>query len=116
MSLTFHFFFFTYNNSETNKESSSRSSTPHMQQQIPNHHQTSNINHNHVNSRSKRYSTPGYSDYGCNKVNMRQDNGQKISKRSIRSMNETVEVLADQVEEETYVSESFNSYSHNSYR
>lgn len=77
-----------------------------MQQQIPNHHPPSNINHNHVNSRSKRYSTPGYSDYGCNKVTMRQDNG-KISKRSIRSMNETVEVLADQVEEETYVSNFF---------
>lgn len=106
--LSTHFFLFflsiSSNNRETSHKESSRSSTPSTQQlTIPNQYPAANINHNHVNNRSKRYSTPLYSDYGCNKVNMRPDNG-KISKRSIRSMNETVEVLADQVEEDTYVS------------
>lgn len=77
---------------------SSRSPTPLNQ---PNH-QPPNIN-NHINSRSKRFSSPPYSDYGCDKVNSRNLNG-RIGKRNIRSMNEAIEVLADQVEEENVVS------------
>jgi hypothetical protein len=82
---------------------SSRSPTPLNQ---PNH-LPPNVNSNHINSRSKRFSSPPYSDYGCDKVNSRNLNG-KIGKRNIRSMNEAIEVLADQVEEENVVSFSFS--------
>lgn len=75
---------------------SSRSPTPLTQ---PNHQ----TNVNNVNSRSKRFSSPGYSDYGCDKVNSRNLNG-KVSKRNIRSMNEAIEVMDYQVEEENMVS------------
>lgn len=78
---------------------SSRSPTPLNQ---PNHQQPPNGN-NHINSRSKRFSSPPYSDYGCDKVNSRNLNG-RVGKRNIRSMNEAIEVLADQVEEENVVS------------
>lgn len=78
---------------------SSRSPTPLNQQ--PNH-PPPNIN-NHINSRSKRFSSPPYSDHGCDEVNSRNLNG-KIGKRNIRSMNEAIEVFADQVEEENVVS------------
>lgn len=77
-------------------------------------HLSTNGNYN-TNGRSKRFSSPGYSDYGCDKVNSRNLNG-KVGKRSIRSMNEAIEVLADQVEEENMVSlilydaESLNTY------
>lgn len=80
-------------------QESSRSPTPlNLQPNL----QQPNIN-DHMNSRSKRFSSPPYSDYGCDKVNSRNING-KISKRNVRSMNEAIEVLADQVEEENVVS------------
>lgn len=75
---------------------SSRSPTPlhHLQQQ------------QNLNSRSKRFSSPPYSDYGCDKVNSRNVNGKNNnrSKRNTHSMNEAIEVLADQVEERNVVS------------
>lgn len=76
------------------------------------HLSTNGNGHYNTNGRSKRFSSPGYSDYGCDKVNSRNLNG-KVGKRNIRSMNEAIEVLADQVEEENVVSldaESLNSY------
>lgn len=78
---------------------SSRSPTPLNQ---PPNRQPPNIN-NIINSRSKRFSSPPYSDHGCDKVNSRNLNG-RVGKRNIRSMNEAIEVLADQVEEENVVS------------
>jgi len=99
-------------NRDTQHESS-RSPTPLISQQMHQHLST-NGNYN-TNGRSKRFSSPGYSDYGCDKVNSRNLNG-KVGKRSIRSMNEAIEVLADQVEEENMVSlipydaESLNTY------
>ncbi|KAG5672085.1 hypothetical protein PVAND_002240 [Polypedilum vanderplanki] len=85
---------------------SSRSPTP-LTQPNHNHHQqySSNNVNNHINGRSKRFSSPAYSDYGCDKVNSRKLSG-KHEKRSIRSMNEAIEVLADQVEEENLVSKN----------
>lgn len=92
--------FLFYINRDTQHESS-RSPTPLISQQMQQHLST-NGNYN-TNGRSKRFSSPGYSDYGCDKVNSRNLNG-KVGKRSIRSMNEAIEVLADQVEEENMVS------------
>ncbi|CRK89457.1 CLUMA_CG003198, isoform D, partial [Clunio marinus] len=83
-------------NNDRDLHESSRSPTPLIQ---PNHQPPNTNNNHHINSRSKRFSSPPYSDYGCDKVNSRNLNG-KIGKRNIRSMNEAIEVLADQVEEE----------------
>jgi hypothetical protein len=103
------FFFFFCLHRETQAESS-RSPTPMTQSSTTNHQQQQpqlNVN-NHTsssstNGRSKRFSSPAYSDYGiCDKVNSRNING-KIGKRNTRSMNEAIEVLADQVEEEYVV-------------
>lgn len=87
------------------QQDSSRSPTPLtqpnlLQQQLQ---QQLRVN-NHHNGRSKRFSSPAYSDYGYSeKINSRNVNG-KAGKRNIRSMNEAIEVLADQVEEENLVS------------
>lgn len=100
-----------FSSSRDTQHESSRSPTPltqpnliaqHLQQQL-------GVN-NHHNGKSKRFSSPAYSDYGCDKINSRKVNG-KVAKRSIRSMNEAIEVLADQVEEENWVSHTHTAAS-----
>lgn len=103
INLLFSHQYFSFSIYRDTQQESSRSPTPLtqpnlLQQQLQ---QQLNVN-NHHNGRSKRFSSPAYSDYGYSqKVNSR--NG-KIGKRSVRSMNEAIEVLADQVEEQNLVS------------